>query len=107
MVGRSTRKFDGFADAAGDWRKISYQVAPDFRASSRRDNRRIVELCNCWRNTEDGRKDKQDGMRFNRNRLNTRVLPVFARIGARRALCLLVFEGALNNWVLELSVYGK
>ena len=28
------------------------------RSASRRDNRRIVELCNGCRNAEDGRKDK-------------------------------------------------
>ncbi|MCG6868124.1 MAG: hypothetical protein LJE91_05150, partial [Gammaproteobacteria bacterium] len=47
-----------------------YQIAPDFRSSSRRDNRRIVKLCQCCRNTEDGRKDKLDGMSFDRNRLS-------------------------------------
>jgi hypothetical protein len=41
------------------------------RSSSRRDNRRIVELCNGCRNTEDERKDKQDGMSFDRNRLKS------------------------------------
>jgi hypothetical protein len=46
-----------------------YQIAPDFRSSSRLDIRRIVELCHCCRNAEDGRKDKQDGMSFDRNRL--------------------------------------
>jgi ribosomal protein S27AE len=50
---------------------MAYQIAPDYRSSSRRDNRRIVELCNGCRNTEDGRKDKQDGMSFDRNRLSS------------------------------------
>jgi CheY-like chemotaxis protein len=31
------------------------------------------ELCNCCRNAEDGRKDKQDGMRFFGNRLSKPV----------------------------------
>jgi hypothetical protein len=38
--------------------------------SSRRGNRRIVELCNFCHNAEDGRKDKQAGMFFDRNRLS-------------------------------------
>jgi len=42
----------------GDCRKITYQIAPDFRPCSRSGNRRIVELCNCFRDAEDGRKDK-------------------------------------------------
>jgi len=43
------------------------------RSSSRRDNRRIVELCHCFRNTEDERKDKQDGLSIDRNRLRPRL----------------------------------
>jgi len=61
--------------ALGDCRKMAYQIAPDYRSSSRRDNRRIVEPCNCCRNAEDGRKGKQDGMSFDRNRLNAVPAP--------------------------------
>jgi hypothetical protein len=32
-----------FHENLGDCRKMAYQVAPDFRASKRRDNRRIVD----------------------------------------------------------------
>jgi hypothetical protein len=39
-----------------------YQDAQDFHSSSRSDNRRIAGLCNCCRNAEDGRKDKQAGI---------------------------------------------
>jgi len=48
---------------------MTCRIAPDYRSSSRRDNRRIVERRNGCRNTEDGRKDKQDGLSFDRNRL--------------------------------------
>jgi len=41
------------------------------RSSSRSDNRRIVVRCNCCRDLEDGRKDKQAGLSFDRNRLTT------------------------------------
>jgi len=47
---------------SGDCRKMTYQIAPNFRSSSRRGNGRIVELFNRFRNAEGGRKDKQDGM---------------------------------------------
>jgi len=53
----------------GDCRRFSYQIAPYFRSASRSDDRRIVELCNCCRDAEAGRKDKQGGMRIDRNRL--------------------------------------
>ena len=48
---------------------MAYRFAPDFRPLSRRDNRRMVELWLGCRNREDGRKDKRDGMSFDRNRL--------------------------------------
>jgi hypothetical protein len=56
---------------------MAYQNAPDFRSSPRRDDRRIVELWNGCRNTQDGRKDKQDGTSFDRNRLS-RTMDVMA-----------------------------
>jgi hypothetical protein len=68
----------------GDCRKMAYQIAPDFRSSSRRDNRRIVELCNGCRNTEDGRKDKQNGMSFDRNRLSQLAPPDLLTLPASR-----------------------
>ena len=34
------------------------------------------KLCNCWRNTEAGQKDQQDGIFFDRNRLNPAILSV-------------------------------
>ena len=67
-VGRRPGPDTRGATGKGDCRKLAYAIAPDFRSSSRRDNRRIVERCNGCRNTEDGRKDKQDGMSFDRNR---------------------------------------
>jgi hypothetical protein len=59
---------------------MTYQIAPDYRSSSRRDNRRIVELFNCCRNAGDGRTDKQAGMSFDRNRLSDIV------VAAQRAM---------------------
>jgi hypothetical protein len=70
---------------SGDCRKRTYQSAPDFRSASRRDNRRIVEPCNCCRNTDGGRKDKQDGMLFDRNRLRAKG----KRGACSRSPCLL------------------
>ncbi|MEA3410521.1 MAG: hypothetical protein U9R74_03165, partial [Pseudomonadota bacterium] len=53
---------------------MTYQITPDFRSSSRRDNRRIVERWNGCRNTGDRRKDQQDGMSIDRNRLSIEKL---------------------------------
>jgi hypothetical protein len=49
------------ARALGDWPKQSYQIAQDFRLPARRGKRRIVALCNPFRNAAGGRKDKQAG----------------------------------------------
>jgi len=49
------------------------QDASAIRSSSRSDNRRIVVRCNCCRDTEDGRKDKQAGLSFDRNRLKSMI----------------------------------
>jgi len=46
----------------GGYRKSRYQIAQDFRSSSRRAGRRKARLCNCRRNAEDVRKDKQAGI---------------------------------------------
>ena len=52
---------DGTLLIAKEWERNNLIViAPDFCSSSRRGNRRIVELCNCYCNEEDGRKDKQE-----------------------------------------------
>ncbi len=34
-------------------------MAQDFVSYSRRANRRILGVCNCWRNKEDGTKDER------------------------------------------------
>ena len=47
-----------------------YQIAPDFRLSARRSPGRMVVPCNREGNAADGRKDQQDGIFFDRNRLN-------------------------------------
>jgi len=43
-----TLNFTGMTifDTLGDCRKMTYEIAPDFRSSSRRENRRIVERWN-------------------------------------------------------------
>jgi len=58
------------SEVLGDCRKRTYQITQDFCSSSRRDYRRIVALCNCNRNADEGQKDKKDGMFFDRNRLS-------------------------------------
>jgi hypothetical protein len=58
-----------FLKPLGDCRKKTYRMAPDFRSPSRSDNVRIVALCERYRDTEGGRKDKPVGMFFDRNRL--------------------------------------
>jgi CBS domain-containing protein len=55
--------------ALGDRREITYQNAQDSCSPSRRDDRRIVELCNDRHDAEDGRKQQQAGIFFDRNRL--------------------------------------
>jgi len=59
----------------GELTKKSYQIAQDFRLPARRAKGRIAGLCNPLRNTVGGRKDKQAGNFFDRNRLN-RTFPV-------------------------------
>lgn len=59
----------------GEWRKRTYQIAQGFRSYSRRGNRRIVEPTNCCCYTEGARKDKRDGMFFDRNRLGSAAEP--------------------------------
>jgi hypothetical protein len=54
----------------GDCQKILYRIEPDFRSPSRSAVWSIAWLCNWRRDAEGGRKDKQDGKRFDRNRLN-------------------------------------
>ena len=66
------------AVALGDCRKITYQIAQDFRSHSRSDGGSIAGLCDCRRDTEGGRKDQRHGMGFDRNRLNARVAPLAA-----------------------------
>jgi DNA invertase Pin-like site-specific DNA recombinase len=64
--------FASLAEFERDLRRLpekKYQDAQDFCSSSRSGNRRIAGLCNCCRNAEDGRKDKQAGMFFDRIRL--------------------------------------
>ena len=46
-----------------------YRMAQDFCQSSRREHGRIAGLCTHVRNKEDGQKDKQAGIFFDRNRL--------------------------------------
>jgi hypothetical protein len=64
------RSATGVSKVSGDCRKMTVQGAPDFRSSSRSDNRRIPGLCHCWRDTEDERKDQQAGLSLDRNRLS-------------------------------------
>jgi hypothetical protein len=55
----------------GELTKKSYQIAQDFRLPARRAKGHIAGLCNPLRNTAGGRKDKQAGNFFDRDRLNT------------------------------------
>jgi len=48
---------------------MMYRIGPDFRSSSVLRQPAPSGLCNGWRNTEDGRKDQQDGISLDRNRL--------------------------------------
>ena len=58
----------------GYLRRLSENLIPECAVFSfgfkERQQAQTVGLCNCCRDTEAGRKDKQDGMRFDRNRLN-------------------------------------
>ncbi len=56
--------------ALGDCRKRISRITEDFWASSRRGNGSIAQLCKHFRNKEDGQKDPEDGIFFDRNRLN-------------------------------------
>jgi 2-oxoglutarate dehydrogenase complex dehydrogenase (E1) component-like enzyme len=58
----------------GDCRKRTYQITEDFCSSSRRENGRIAGLCHHFRNKEEGQKDTEDSMFFDRNRLKTGVV---------------------------------
>jgi len=49
-------------------------MAPDFCSSTRRVNRRVVELLNCLRNKEDGQKDKPDAQLISWTFLSNRKL---------------------------------
>jgi hypothetical protein len=78
----------------GDCRKRIYPIARNFRSYSRRDGRRIARLCNCRRNAEDGRKDKQACIFFDRNRLKSAQLdgsaakrPYAGSIASQHAEC--------------------
>ena len=55
--------------ALGDCRRMTYQIAQDFRSPSRSDGGSIAGLCDCRRDAEGGRKDQRDGMGFDKNRL--------------------------------------
>ncbi|MEA3275153.1 MAG: hypothetical protein U9Q81_07690, partial [Pseudomonadota bacterium] len=41
------------------------------------------KLCDGWRNAEDGRKDKQAGMSFDRNRLSSILEPLLSALNFR------------------------
>lgn len=66
--------FETLGDILGDCRKRKYQIAKDFRPSSRSCRRSIAPLCDSWRDAEDGRQDEQAGMFFDRNRPILRAL---------------------------------